>query len=344
MTPSSQRVVMLQQFGGPECLVVVDQPTPEPGHGEVLVKELAASVQFTDVMLRKGQYPDNKRKPPLVLGYDMVGEVVKLGPGVTAVKLGQHVADLTMTGSYAQYRTVAADTLTVVDPSVDPVEATALILSWVTAYQLLHREADAKPLQTVLVLGASGAVGQALVTLAKLQGCAVWGAARTRHAELVRGLGAQFVDTGTSDFRQLRPKGFDLVLDGIGEDGFSRSWQAVGPGGRLCAYGVSSAVRANTVVRVGWWFTKLWWWNHFAGTRKATFFSVTETRKEHPAWFEEDLQVLLGMLARGEVKPRVDERIALQGVANAQARIEQGGLEGKIVLVPNGPRSGNAFD
>jgi NADPH2:quinone reductase len=86
----------------------------------VLVRVLAASVQFTDVILRKGQYPDLKEKPPLILGYDLVGEVVKIGPHVTSPKVGERVADLTMTGSYAQYRTLRADRVTVVDPALDP--------------------------------------------------------------------------------------------------------------------------------------------------------------------------------------------------------------------------------
>src|ERR1700690_2448305 len=120
--PARQRVVLLSRFGGPDCLAVVEQAVPEPGAGEVLVKVLAASVQFTDVMLRKGQYPDLKEKPPLILGYDLVGEVVKVGPDVAAPCVGQRVADLTMTGCYAQYRTLSADRLTLVDPGLDPAQ------------------------------------------------------------------------------------------------------------------------------------------------------------------------------------------------------------------------------
>jgi pimeloyl-ACP methyl ester carboxylesterase len=155
MSPSTHRVVMLRKFGGPEGFVVVEQPVPEPGVGEVLVKELAASVQFTDVILRKGSYPDLKEKPPIVLGYDLVGEIVKLGPGVTSLSVGQRVADLTMTGSYAQYRTLDATRVTLVDVALDPSVVTTLVLSWMTAYQLLHRNARVRKGQTILVLGAA---------------------------------------------------------------------------------------------------------------------------------------------------------------------------------------------
>ena len=328
---------MLRKFGGPDGFAVVERPVPKPGAGEVLVKVLAASVQFTDIMLRKGQYPDLKEKPPLVLGYDLVGEVVKLGRGVTSPSVGQRVADLTMIGSYAQYRTLKAAQVAIVDAALDPAEVTTLVLSWMTAYQLLHRDARVQKGQKLLVIGAAGAVGQALVLLGKLAGCELWGAARARHADLVRALGAIHVDSDQADFRQVLPEGFDVVFDGIGEQGFSRTWRAVGPNGHLAAFGVSAGIQRNvSIAVVGFWFVKLWWWNTFSGGRSTSFFSITSVRKKHPDWFVADLGQLLGMLKRGEIKPRVAERIALDAVADAHIRIERGGLEGKIVLVPNG--------
>jgi NADPH:quinone reductase len=334
--PPTQRVLLLQKFGGPDGFAVVERPIPDPGAGEVLVKVLAASVQFTDVILRKGRYPDLKDKPPLVLGYDLVGEVVKVGPSVHAVSIGQRVADLTMTGSYAQYRTLKADRVTVVDPALDAGEATTLVLSWMIAYQLLHRNARVEKGQKLLVIGAAGAVGQALVVLGKLAGCEVWGAAHAQHAVLVRTLGATHVNSDQDDFASVLPKGFDVVFDGIGEDGFSRAWRAVGERGRLSAYGFSAGVKSNaSLVLLGFWFAKLWWWNKFSGTRAASFVSITSLRDKYPQWFVADLGTLLGMLARGEIKPRVAERIGLDAVADAHRRLERGGLEGKLVLIPN---------
>jgi NADPH:quinone reductase len=328
--------MLLQKFGGPDGLGVVERPMPMPAPGEVLVKVLAASVQFTDVILRKGQYPDLKDKPPLVLGYDLVGEVVKVGPGVHGVSIGQRVADLTMIGSYAQYRTLEADRVTVVDPALDACEATTLVLSWMIAYQLLHRDARVRKSQRLLVIGAAGAVGQALAVLGKLSGCEVWGAAHARHADLVRSLGATHVDSDHADFAKVLPAGFDVVFDGIGESGFSRAWRAVGDQGRLSAYGFSAGVKSNApLALVGLWFAKLWWWNTFSAARTASFVSITSLRKKHPEWFVADLGTLLGMLARGEIKPRIAERIGLDAVADAHVRLERGGLEGKIVLVPN---------
>ncbi len=333
----TQRELMLNHFGGPEGFAVVDRPMPRPGVGEVLVKVLAASVQFTDVILRKGRYPDLKQKPPLVLGYDLVGEVVELGQGVHSPSLGQRVADLTMVGSYAQYRTLVAERVAVVDPALDVAQATTLVLSWVIAYQLLHRDAQVQKGQKLLVIGAAGAVGQALVSLGRLAGCVVWGTAHAPHAELVRSLGATVVDPDHDDFARTMAGGFDAVFDGLGEGGFTRAWRAVGPRGHLSAYGFSTAVQHDaSFATLGVWLAKLWWWNAFGGARSARFVSITALRLAHPDWFVTDLGVLFGMLGRGEISPRIAERIGLEGVADAHRRLERGGLEGKIVLLPNG--------
>jgi len=209
-------------------------------------------------------------------------------------------------------------------------------LSWMIAYQLLHRDARVQKSQKLLVIGAAGAVGQALVTLGKLAGCEVWGAAHARRADLVRALGATYVDSDHADFAKVLAEGFDVVFDGIGENGFSRAWRAVGERGRLSAYGFSAGVKSNApLALLGFWLAKLWWWNKFSGSRTASFVSITSLRKEHPDWFVADLGTLLGMLARGDIKPRVAERIGLDAVADAHQRLERGGLEGKIVLVPS---------
>jgi NADPH:quinone reductase-like Zn-dependent oxidoreductase len=94
-------------------------------------------------------------------------------------------------------------------------------------------------------------------------------------------------------------------------------------------------VKSNApLALIGFWFAKLWWWNKFSAARSAGFVSITALRDKHPDWFVADLGTLFGMLARGEIKPRVAERIGLAAVADAHGRLERGGLEGKIVLVP----------
>jgi NADPH:quinone reductase-like Zn-dependent oxidoreductase len=329
-----QRAVVLTRFGGPEGFEVRDDPMPVPGPGEVRVRVLAASVQFTDTLLRRGKYPDLHQKPPLVLGYDVVGEVDEVGPGVSSFKRGDRVADLTMCGSYARYRLLRASQLVRVPRGLDAAEVVALVLSWVTAYQLLHREARVISGQRVLIHGAAGAVGQALISLGKLAGLKLWGTARATDEAFVRGEGATPIDTAGDGDRTLVREGFDVVFDGIGERGFSRAFGCVRPGGTLLAYGFSAGVAQGAgPLSLAWWLLRLKAWNALSGS-SARFYSITALRKAHPEWYRADLEKLLKLLDEGRILPRVAERIGLDDVAAAHRRLEAGGLKGKIVLCP----------
>ncbi len=164
-----------------------------------------------------------------MLGYDVVGEIDQLGEGVRDFQLGERVADMTVVGSNAAYRTLRAKDLVRVPPGLDPAEAATLILSWTTAYQLLHRTARVQRGQRVLVQGAAGAVGQALLTLGRMAGLELWGTARGEHAGTVRELGATPIDYQHEDFTRVLPGGFD----GVGEDDYRRSFAALRPGGVL---------------------------------------------------------------------------------------------------------------
>jgi NADPH:quinone reductase len=175
------RVVHLRRFGGPEELEVVGAPLPTAGRGEVRVRVLASGVEYTDVLIGRRLYPQTMlRRPPFVQGYDVVGEIDQLGDGVRSFRVGERVADMTVVGSNAACRTLRADRLT----RVPAAEAATLILSWTTAYQLLHRAARVRRGQRVLVHGAAGAVGQALLALGRLapaSSCGAPRAARTRR-------------------------------------------------------------------------------------------------------------------------------------------------------------------
>jgi NADPH:quinone reductase-like Zn-dependent oxidoreductase len=158
MREPRNRAVQVRRFGGPDELEVVDAPPPTAGRGEVRVRVLASGVEYTDVVIRRHLYPQTmRRRPPFVLGYDVVGEIDQLGDGVRGFQLGDRVADLPVLGSNAAYRTLRAHDLTRVPAGVDAAEAAALILNWTTAHQLLHRAARVQRGQRVLVHGAAGA-------------------------------------------------------------------------------------------------------------------------------------------------------------------------------------------
>ena len=338
MTQARNRVVILRRFGDVDGLDVADAPLPTAGPGEVRVRVLASSINYTEALIRRHLYPQTAAlRPPFVMGYDLVGEIDQIGEGVQGLRIGERVADMTVVGSNAGWRTLRADHLARVPAGVDPAEAATLILSWTTAYQLLHRSARVQPGQRVLVQGAAGAVGQALLALGRLAGLEMWGTARAEHAGLVRDLGATPIDYRRENFTRVLPGGFDVVIDGVGEDGYRRSLAAVRPGGQLIAIGYSAGVQANRrMLPMLMWIGRLYLWNLLRG-RRARFYSINAMRARHPAWFREDLERLLGLLAAGAIRPRVAGRISFEQVAEAHRRLEAGGLEGKLVLCPDLP-------
>ena len=333
------QVVRVRGFGGPDDLEVVDAPLPTPGRGEVRVRVLASGLEYTDVLIRRHLYPQTMlRRPPFVMGYDVVGEIDQLGAGVNGFRVGDRVADMTVVGSNAAYRTLRAGDLTRVPASIDPAEAATLILGWMTAYQLLHRAARVRRGQRVLVHGAAGAVGQAVIALGRLAGLEMWGTARGENAALVRELGATPIDYRREDFSRVLPGGFDVVVDGVGEDGYRRSLAALKPGGQLVAIGYSAGVQAKRrLLTMLGWIARLYLRRWLPDRKRAFFYSINVMRALHPAWFKEDLEHLFGLVASGAIRPRVAERISLDEVAEAHRRIEAGGLKGKLVLCPDLP-------
>ena len=339
MREPRNKVVQVRRFGGPDELAVVEAPLPTAGRGEVRVRVLASGLEYTDVVIRRHLYPQTmRRRPPFVLGYDVVGQIDQLGDGVRGFQLGDWVADMTVVGSNAAYRTLRSSDLTRVPAGVDAAEAATLILSWTTAYQLLHRAAQVQRGQRVLVHGAAGAVGQALLTLGRLAGLELWGTARGEHAVTIRELGATPIDYRREDFTRVVPEGFAVIFDGIGEDGYRRSLAALKPGGLLCAYGYSAGVQAQRRMLIMlMWIARLYLWRWLLGGKRAGFYSINVIRAQHSAWFQEDLERLFGMLATRAIRPRVAERISFDEVVEAHGRVEAGGLEGKLVLCPDLP-------
>jgi NADPH:quinone reductase-like Zn-dependent oxidoreductase len=188
----------------------------------------------------------------------------------------------------------------------------------------------------VLVHGAAGALGQALLKLGRMAGLELWGAARGEHAALIREFGATPIDYRREDFTRVLPDGFDVVFDGIGEDGYRRSFAALKRGGLLCAYGYSAGVQAQRrMLTMLMWIARLYLLRWLPSGKRARFYSINAMRARHPAWFQEDLERLFGLLATGAIRPRIAERISFDEFVEAHRRLEAGGLEGRLVLCPN---------
>jgi NADPH:quinone reductase-like Zn-dependent oxidoreductase len=333
----SYKRVVITKFGGPEVLKLIEETElPEPKPGEVRVKVLATSAAFTDVMIRKGQYPDVKEKPPFSPGYDMVGVVDKLGEGVTHAQIGQRVADLTVIGAYAEYLCLPESRLTIVPEGLDPAEVVSLVLSYVTAYQMLYRVANVKRGQRILITGAGGAVGTAMLQLGKLLDLEMYGTASKAKHDLVRQLGATPIDYQSEDvaasIRRLTPDGVDAAFDGVGGGSFRQSFNALRRGGKLVAYGFSNAVlgRGGSIPLD---FMRVTLWNLWPNGRSTAFYSIGSLRKQHPDWFKDDLTELLDLLAQNKVKPAIGARMPLAEARRAHELVEHAQVQGKIVLM-----------
>jgi len=328
--------VIIRKFGPPEVLQVIEEPQlPEPKSGEIRVRILATSAAYTDTMIRKGAYPDVKEKPPFSPGYDMVGVVDKLGEGTSKFKVGDRVCDLTVIGSYSEYLCVSEDRLVPVPESVDAGEAVSLILTYVTAYQMLYRIGKVQTGQRILVHGAGGAVGSALLELARLENLNIFGTASAEKHESLQQFGAALIDYRHENFvekiKQIEPGGIDIAFDGLGWQSFKRSLRVIKPGGLLIAYGFSDAVRkGKTAVILDFIRFKLM--SILPSSRRKTFYSITALRKQHPEWFVHDLTKLFELLSSSRIKPSIWKRIPLSEARQAHELIEQSKPIGKIIL------------
>jgi len=333
----SYKKVILNEFGGPEVLQVVEEATlPEPGTGEVRVKVLATSATFTDTMVRKGTYYGLKETPPLSPGYDMVGVVDKLGADVTSLEVGKMVADLTVFGAYTEYILRPVDSLMPVPDTLDPAEAVSMVLSYVTAYQMLHRIAKVRRGQKILVHGAGGAVGTAMLELGKLLDLEIYGTASKAKHELVKSLGATPIDYKNEDFlaRMQAIGGVDAAFDAIGGEHFKRSFNSLKKGGTLVAYGFYNQAMGRGG-NLSMEYMSIALWNILPNGRKAVFYSIGALRKKNPEWFKEDLAALFGLLTEEKINPSIERRMKLEDAAQAHALIEQAAVKGRIVLVIN---------
>jgi NADPH2:quinone reductase len=176
--------IIVTHYGGPDALQVLEEECPEPKGGEVRVRVLAAGVSLPDLMMREGVHPET---PPLPFtpGWDLIGMVDRLGDGISGIEPGQIVAALPISGAYAEFVCLPQRELVPVPSGLDAAEAISLVLNYVTAYQMLHRSAKVRPGQRVLIHGAAGGVGSALLQLGRLAGLEMYGTCSSRGASAV---------------------------------------------------------------------------------------------------------------------------------------------------------------
>jgi NADPH2:quinone reductase len=344
-----QTRIIVSRYGGPDVITVAEQEAPAPARGEVRVKVLAAGVSLPDVLAREGVHPETPRVP-YTPGWDLVGLVDTLGENVSGFAPGDTVAAMPISGCYAQYLCVPEHKLIPVPADLDPAEAVALVLNYVTAYQMLHRTAKVAPGQRVLIHGAAGGVGTALVQLGRLAGLDMYGTCSSQAADVVRTLGAVPIDYRNSDFVQeihrLAGDGVDAVFDGIGGDNLRRSRAALRKGGRVVVYGFQAKLQGGRLASrapagrhpfresaiLGWQILQN---GLLPGRKRMVPYSIQWMMRLRPAWFRTDLLTLFDLLRRHQIKPLIAHRLPLDQARRAHELLGMGGVIGKIVLIPN---------
>ncbi|MFJ5829180.1 NADP-dependent oxidoreductase [Streptomyces sp. NPDC093089] len=303
------RAVVVEQWGGPENLVEREMERPEPGLGEVLVRVHAAGVNPVDWKTRAGGALIEWGPVPAV-GWDVSGTVEAAGPGVGIFRPGDEVFGMPLfprqAGGYAEYVVAPARHLAPKPASLTHVEAAALPLAALTAWQSLVDAADVRPGERVLVHAAAGGVGHLAVQIAKARGAYVIGTASAGKHDLVRELGADEV----IDYRETRfedvVSDMDVVLDGIGGETAERSLKVLRDGGRLITLpGPDDVPAARDGVRAAWVLVE----------------------PDHLG-----LREIAALVEQGRLRPVVDLVVPLAEASKAHAIGEQGRTTGKIVL------------
>ncbi|MGD2044108.1 MAG: zinc-binding dehydrogenase [Acidimicrobiia bacterium] len=337
MEDSRYRRIVVEKRGGPEVMKVVEDHLPEPGESEVRVRTTAAGVSGMDLMVRAHSFPGFP-KVPFTPGVDVVGVVDELGPEVLDLEPGTRVAALIGdTGGYSEAVCLPADKAVPLPDGLAPAEAAAVVTNYLTAYAMLHRAAQVKNGERILIHGATGGVGTALLELGTMDGLEMYGTASARNHDLVASFGATPIDYRHEDFvariRELTGDGVDVVFDPIGgARQLWRSHKALAKGGRLVWFGVAGTAYRGVKVIPESLITRL-------------IIALMPNGKQAPMppaadkptdWYRQTLEMLFDYAAAGKISPVIARRFPLLEARAAHEFMEQHQYAGKIVLVDGG--------
>jgi NADPH2:quinone reductase len=321
------KAAVCTRFGSVHDVEVTDVPEPTPGAGQVAVAVRAASVNFPDVLMVAGAY-QIRTEPPFVLGSEFAGEVVAVGEGVTAPRVGELVFGSALTGAFTETVVVPAKVVRPVPPGLGMVGASAFRVAYGTAYHAVVTIGEAKPGQTVVVLGAAGGVGLASVDVAHRLGMRVVAAASSAEKlALCRTFGADEIIDYTTEplkerLKELTDGGADVVVDPVGGDVSEAALRATLWGGRFVTVGFAS----GTIPRIPLNLVLL------KGVQIRGF--EIRTLPEHaPAAMAEGEWVLADLVDRG-MRPHVSAVYPLAEAARALADVAERRVLGKVVVTP----------
>ena len=336
------RALTTTRYGPPEVLVVRDAPDPVPGPGQVCIRVQRAGLNFADVSARVGLYP-GAPKPPMVMGYEVSGTVAALGEGVVGPAVGTRVVAMTRFGGQATHALADAAYVVPLPEGMDPDQAAALPVNWLTAHHMLHRVAHLEPGRTLLVHMAAGGVGLAAIALARaVGGVTIFGTASASKHAVLREAGVDHpIDYRTQDYvaevkRLTGGRGVDLVLDALGGKDWARDTSVLAPVGQLICFGWANATPGETrnFLRLATGFATMKRWNALdLMARNITVSGVNLGELwDEVATVHATLEALMTLWRQGKVHSRIDTVFPLTEGAAAHRRMHERKNVGKILF------------
>ncbi len=322
---------LITEFGDESKVTIVEGDIPAPSAKEVQVQVEFSGFSGSDINMRKGVYPFQK-KAPLTPSYCLVGRVHANGAGCARFQCGDQVACLTVYGAEAELVNLPEKYLVPVPPGLDPAQVTGLILDWNTAYGMVMHAARVRAGQKVFVHGMSGAVGHAILTLAKMQGAEAFGTASPRNHPSLIALGATPFAYSDKDWigAMQRAGGADAVFDALGFESFDESYSILRRGGVLVGYGLNLLTLTGRAPRpVFPAVMKLLAKNlAFWSGRKTIFYYITRDQKT----FVPDLETLFDLLKTGKLSVPIKAVYPLENIQDAHREWGKGSGMGSIII------------
>jgi len=339
--------IVVSRYGEPEVLIAVSGPIPIPRPNEVRIKVAAAGVAFADMLRRRGAVPGTP-KPPFVPGFDVVGTVDAVGSLVGEVAIGARVAALVGLGGYAEAVCAEGSSVAAVPDGVTDADAVAAVLTYGTAFHLLNHAGAVQPGQTIVVPGAAGGVGSALVQLAVARGVRTIGLASARKLNDVRKLGSEPVDEASADIagrinELTGGRGADVVFDAAGGKSLWAARKFVRRGGRIVTFGSANVAGRDGSARKGRILSSLGSMALLAfrpGVRLSMYVNEIEMKKNRGR-FMAGIAEVLAMMDAGKVQPLIAATMELGEAAAAHRLLESGNAIGKIVLTTSAAAHGD---
>jgi NADPH:quinone reductase-like Zn-dependent oxidoreductase len=310
------KAIILKEAGGVENLVIDNIPNPSPGKGEVLIKVNSISINPVDIKTRKGyaQFNSLKESEPVILGWDVSGEIVELGEGATSFEVGEEVFGMVnfpgKGRAYAEYVVAPAHHLADKPDQITHQEAAASSLAALTAWQVLMQQAKVQLGERVLMHAAAGGVGHFGVQIAKYLGAYVIGTGSDSNYDFVKELGAdEYVDYTSEKFEEV-VRNVDIVFDAVGGDNPKRSLNCLRSGGLLIgiAGGITDELKKLAEKK----------------SIKAISYLVQSNG--------DDMEQLAELLEAGTIRPYISKEFSFNEIGEAHKQIETGKTRGKIVV------------